>query len=502
MEKIIIDGFECTYTEKTVDGVSVLSIVDPEGTRERLDIPREINGSFVVEIKAGAIAGAKLKKIFIPNTIEEIEDYAFSKCTDVEEYIVEENSQYFECLDGDLYEKDLVKLIRVAKHKDTKEFFVPFEVEEIGPCAFSNTSYEHIFAGESVKKIGKGAFSYCESLSTVEICDLTEEIGEKAFVGSRKLKKIGVGKNNPCFMDSDGVLYTRDQRQILCFPAGLKEIKLPTAVEKIGDYAFFCALGLKKISLPKSVKHIGKSSFESCRNLCEVEIKGRIDYVGKSAFIDCRKLKKLEFLKGEMVIEEKAFKDCECLEEIVLPEGLCKISDSMLQDCRVLNKVTLPTTLVEIGAYALGGCYKLESIDLPKDLIKIGEGAFGFTGLTEVTIPKGIKVIEKSTFSVCHALKKVTLPSGIENIDDAGFICSGLEEIELPEGLLRIGGLAFFDCAQLKSVKIPKGVAEIKNGAFQACNKYLVIYCNEKEKPQEWGPQWCGDCKVVFSEND
>ena len=500
MKKIIIDGFECTYTEKTMDSVSVLSIIDPDGTREWLDIPREIEGLSVVEIKAGALAGAKLKKIFIPNSIEKIEPYAFSKCTCVEEYVVEENSQYFECLDGDLYTKDLLRLIRVAIHKDAKEFFVPLEVEEIEPCAFSNTSYEHIFAGEGVRKIGNGAFSHCENLSTVEICDLTEEIGEKAFFGSRKLKKIGVGASNPFFMDVDGTLYTKDQRTIICFPAGLKEIKLPTCVEKIGDYAFCCTLGLKKISLPRSVRHIGNSAFESCCNLSEVEIKGKIDYVGKGAFIDCRKLKRIEFLKGEIVIDERAFKDCKLLEEIILPEGLYKISDSMLQDCRVLKKVTMPSTVKEIGTYAFGGCYELESIELPEDLVRIGEGAFGFTGLKEIKIPNGIKVIEKSTFSVCHKLRSADLPKGLEKIDDAGFICSGLEKIDLPEGLLSIGGLAFFDCTELKLVKIPKGVSVIENGAFQACNKDLVVYCDEVEQPQAWGKDWCDSGNIIFKE--
>ncbi len=494
-----IDGLDCKYLENPQGSVSILELFDPEGTRESIEIPREIDGLSVVEIKDGAIGARSAKTISIPSGVEIIGDYAFSKCPCVKEYVVE-NSYYFESDDGDLYTKGLKKLVKVACGKEIEEFFVPEEVTEIGVCAFSHSFVSHIFAGENVVKIGKGAFSYCENLSTIELCDFVEEIGEKAFVGSPKLTKIGVSPNNPCFLDIDGTLYTRDQRTLVCFPAGLKEITPSKLVEKIEDYAFFCCARLKKIALPRSVKHIGNNAFECCRNLTELELKGKLDYVGKNAFIDCKRLKSVSFLKGETVIAEQAFKNCEALEEINLPEGLCKISDSMLQDCRKLKKVAVPSTVRMIGGYALGGCRELEEIELPKDLSEIGEGAFGFSGIKKIEIPAEVKVIDKSTFSICHRLESIKLNEGLEKIGSFAFVGSGIKEIELPRSLKEIESFAFFDCAELKSAKVPEGVSVIGENAFEVCHKDLVVCCETTEKPQGWAQNWCGGHKAIFKE--
>lgn len=497
MEQVEINGFKYTY-EQVLQGIKICEAYPLAEGIDAISIPSEIEGLPVLEIGENSIFGHGIKTIKIPSSVERISDYAFSKCPDVLEYAVEENSYFFEAIDGDLYTRGGKKLVKVARGRVIEEYFVDFEVEEIGAYAFSNSPVQHIFAGEGVIKIGEGAFSRCDQLSTVELCDKVEEIGKKAFLGCLKLKKIGVSKANQHFMDANGVLYTKNQDTIINFPSGIKEIKLPESVKKIEDYAFCCRLGIKEISLPKGLKHIGNSAFECCRNLATVEIKGTLDYIGKSAFMDCTALKSITLLKGETVIDEKSFKDCDRLEKIVLPEGLCKISTGMLQDCKSLKNVIIPSTVSKIEDYAFASCRSLEAIELSESITEIGEGAFGATGLKSVEIPSSVKYIGKNAFSLCFGLKTIDLSEGLKTIDSFAFDGSGLERVTLPKSLETIESYAFFCCTELTSVKIPKEVSVIAKEAFQFCHK-LTVYCEAEEKPQTWDNNWCSESRAIFN---
>lgn len=72
---------------------------------------------------------------------------------------------------------------------------------------------------------------------------------------NKKLEKIEVASDNPFLKSVDGVLYTKDGRVLLAYPAGKtdKTYKVDAKVKYIARGAFAGAVNLEKIELPKGL---------------------------------------------------------------------------------------------------------------------------------------------------------------------------------------------------------------------------------------------------------
>lgn len=101
-------------------------------------------------------------------------------------------------------------------------------------------------------------------------------ISANAFKGSKKLKKVTVGKN----VVSIGAFAFYNCSK-------LESIKLPSDVSTVGSQAFYKCARLKSITLPAEVGTIGKQSFYNCKNLKTITVKTKkltASKVGSDAF--------------------------------------------------------------------------------------------------------------------------------------------------------------------------------------------------------------------------
>ncbi len=73
----------------------------------------------------------------------------------------------------------------------------------------------------------------------------------------------------------------------------LKEINIPEGVEEIDEYAFFACSFLKDITIPGTVKRIGKHAFARCDTLQKVQICEGVVEIGERAFLNCGSLKEV-----------------------------------------------------------------------------------------------------------------------------------------------------------------------------------------------------------------
>lgn len=73
----------------------------------------------------------------------------------------------------------------------------------------------------------------------------------------------------------------------------LKEINIPEGVEEIDEYAFFVCSFLKDITIPGTVKKIGNHAFARCDTLEKVQICEGVLEIGERAFRDCGILKEI-----------------------------------------------------------------------------------------------------------------------------------------------------------------------------------------------------------------
>lgn len=262
-----------------------------------------------------------------------------------------------------------------------------------------------------------------------------ETIGENVFLNSDSLTSITVDEENPYFMVDDGVLYSKDKRELLYCPKNfsgiyrvaeevkrisksafrncnqLTEIVLPEGLEVIGDTAFYGCTQLKRISLPKSVSQIGAYAYKGC------PLQGTLD------------------LMNIKDIGEGAFEGCTGLTSVVLPENLLRIEVSLFQGCTGLTVVNIPQCVTTIGTSAFASCSRLQSVAIPDEVERIEDYAFkGCSNMKHLAIGNSVKKIGVEAFGECRRLKSLSIPASVDSILSSFVDCDSVSSLELKDG--------------------------------------------------------------------
>ncbi|MBO7496576.1 MAG: leucine-rich repeat domain-containing protein [Salinivirgaceae bacterium] len=167
---------------------------------------------------------------------------------------------------------------------------IPDNVAGISENAFEAcANLRSITFGSGIKKIGDYAFFCCNKLTSITIPNSVTSIGDCAFEYCSNLRMINVESDNTKYTSQDGVLFSKDKKTIVCYPAGKvgDTYTIPNSVNSIGIGAFCGCSRLTSISIPKSVSIIGKEAFRDCRNLTSVTIPEDVSNIGWYAFDGC-----------------------------------------------------------------------------------------------------------------------------------------------------------------------------------------------------------------------
>ncbi|MBQ7293595.1 MAG: leucine-rich repeat domain-containing protein [Clostridia bacterium] len=89
-------------------------------------------------IGAYAFYGTEIVNAYIPSEIEQIGDYAFCNCPELENITVDSKNSIYADVDGVLYDKEMKKIICYPQGKDQNSLFISSDVEEIKTMAFYN----------------------------------------------------------------------------------------------------------------------------------------------------------------------------------------------------------------------------------------------------------------------------------------------------------------------------------------------------------------------------
>lgn len=332
-----------------------------------------------------------------------------------------------------------------------------------------------------VTSIGDGAFCYTSSLLEIDLPESVCSIGKKAFSGSglqkillpkdcvdvepdafasSALEAFEVDSGNTAFQaGEDGVLYSRDGKQLVLYPSSRQEAAYtvrPGTVE-IGAYAFYGVRNLEHIILPDSLREIG-------------------DY----AFAQQPKLKEVVLPEGlEDISSEYTFFYCDSLTELSLPTTLRDISGSYVFSGIGITELVLPDGLQDIsGDHIFSNCDALSSLELPKDLELIsGSWNFARTSIEKLTLPVMLQEIQgEDNFYACEKLSEVVLPAGLRILGDGSFgSCTLLEKIQLPASLIKLNSGTFSGCSELKHIEIPEKVTSIGSSCFAGCENLTEL---------------------------
>lgn len=145
--------------------------------------------------------------------------------------------------------------------------------------------------------------------------------------------------------------------------SNLKEVVLPSKLEKISNYAFHFCYNLTSIDLPPATKIIGERAFENCTSLMEVSIPG-IETVGWYAFSYCSNLKTIS-IPSVKTIDYGAFYLCSGLTEIKIPSTVKSISDNAFYRCGLERVYTYTVEPINISQNTFSD-YTTATLYIPK----------------------------------------------------------------------------------------------------------------------------------------
>ena len=217
-----------------------------------------------------------LTEVLIPASVECLGDGVFSDCLAMTQIAVAPESEHFVVRDDILYSKDLSVLVHYPASKEEQEFTIPEEVRKIAGLAFaSNYFLMEVMLGDHLEEVGSYAFARCSSLSFMSLPAQTTRLGASPFHDCTMLLEIEVDPNNPCYSSIDGILYNKEQTQLIQYPAGLYDdfYKVPDTVREIAENACYDAQDLEVLKIPAGVRKIGDMAFAFCDQLRDVEIR-------------------------------------------------------------------------------------------------------------------------------------------------------------------------------------------------------------------------------------
>ena len=143
-----------------------------------------------------------------------------------------------------------------------------------------------------VMEIDQNAFYGCSEVTSIDLPYSVLRILNDAFRGCSGLQKFTVNENNQSYKDVDGILFSKDNRMLIKYPAKKEtaEFVISEDVSVICTEAFMDNAFLKKITIGNFVTAISDNSFKNCTSLEEVELGGNTRILGVDAFKNCPKL--------------------------------------------------------------------------------------------------------------------------------------------------------------------------------------------------------------------
>lgn len=178
-----------------------------------------------------------------------------------EAFEVEEGNENFVAIDGVLYTKDKKRLISYPRNK-------------------KGDTYEIL---DGVVTLDEFAFASNMNLQTLKVPDsLTFEPRKKGIRSGNRtpvtaalysysaIQDIILNETNPNYTSIDGVVYTKDKKQLMCVSTGrTKEVIIPDGVETIIDYAVFpsqVARSIPKMYISSSLTNISDMNLKLLNN--------------------------------------------------------------------------------------------------------------------------------------------------------------------------------------------------------------------------------------------
>ena len=344
----------------------------------------------------------------LPDSLSEIGENPFVECLKLKSAKISKKHPYLEIRDGVLFSKADSRLVWYPYPTKSRAYKVPDGTKIIGSMSCMYCSISKVTIPESVVEIWANAFGYCHGLREINIPSGVSDVRAIAPANAG-LTTIRVSPDNPWFESIDGVLFRRDERELMLYPSGRNESSytVPEGTVKIAEEAFreahfrsvvfpeslktisdiaFAMSWLEQVTFPESVEWVGNFTFNNCFNLREVTIP-RSTRIGEGVFCGAKQLGTIHIdadhpalaLEGNCLYTRDTgellwYSPLAEEESVALPSGIRILGRGAIQNENI-RELILPEDVTEIRENSLNGCSRMTRIVLPASLSSVAEAA-------------------------------------------------------------------------------------------------------------------------------
>ncbi len=220
----------------------------------------------------------------------------------------------------------------------------------------------------SIAKDGFSAFGNCINLVRVSIPSTITQMTKDnrymnpqsgVFAWCEHLQDIHVSPDNKVFASIDGVLYSKDQTELLCYPSGREEeyFTVPATVKTICSKAFSFNKNLKQAILPEGLIKLESEAFTNCSELTAIAIPSTVTKFYPDTFLN------LEMLSSLTVSPDN--RSYRSVDGVVFNHSMTEIIS--YPQYKTSASYTIPETVTAISNLCFNGA-KLEELVIPKSV--------------------------------------------------------------------------------------------------------------------------------------
>ena len=361
----------------------------------------------------------------------------------------------------------------------------------IGSNAFENSTVKSLLLPETVSTLGDYAFLNCMSLTEINFPAALQTVGKGALSGCTAMTSITVAESNTSYCSVDGVLFNKDKKQLIQYPAAKgTEYTVPEGTTVIGQDAFFMSK-LSSVVLPSTLTELAFDAFGYCSNIIELVIPEGVTSVGDYAFDHCTKLETLHLPSSLTVIGSRLCNGNNAItdvySDIVEPFG---INDNSFSTTVYQN------ALLHVPA---GTIHSYKNSEGWKNFQKIEDNAVKITfadskvkaicvsnwdtdGDGELSEPEAAAVSTLGTAfknSAIDTFNELRYFTGLTSISGNAFANSTVKSITLPENITSLEAGALLYCTQLTVIHLPASVQVLGKNALSGCTAMTSITVDE-----------------------
>lgn len=353
------------------------------------------------------------------------------------------------------------------------------------------------------------------------------------YISNCSIGEFEVSKNNPYFTSMDGVLFSKDMKELILYPSGRnnRSYEVPSTVTKINLAVFNDCKYLDSLTLPDGISCLDVSGMIYELDFPEIHISEsnpnytiedgilfNKDQTRLIKYLPQRKSSSSAYVVPSSVkhVEENAFSMVYNLSKITLSDNLQTIGQWAFQNCTSLDSVFISSKVKLIKKEVFDGCTALKAIEVAPDnpyfasqdgilfdkqmkrLLKYPSGRND----SSYVFPSTVEEIADKAFSESRFLFSVEFSKRLRRIGDNAFLKSSLDSLSFPKSLRFVGDYAFKGCENIRTASIP-GRVQFGVGVLQDCSSLKkATFSGKKERLED--NFFCGCsrlCDVILPRN-